>query len=36
MRPSMISTERTPGPGTYTIDSKLKKNGAIIPKASKD
>ncbi|CAD8132450.1 unnamed protein product [Paramecium pentaurelia] len=36
MRPSMISTERTPGPGSYIIDSKLKKNGAIIPKASKD
>ncbi|CAK60376.1 unnamed protein product (macronuclear) [Paramecium tetraurelia] len=36
MRPSIISTERTPGPGSYTIDSQLKKNGAIIPKAPKD
>ncbi|CAD8076946.1 unnamed protein product [Paramecium sonneborni] len=36
MRPSMISTERTPGPGAYVIETKLKKNGPIIPKASKD
>jgi len=36
IRPSMISTERTPGPGSYTLDMKFKKNGPIIPKASKD
>ena len=32
----MITTDRTPGPGAYKIDTKLNKNGPIIPKASRD
>ncbi|CAD8047505.1 unnamed protein product [Paramecium sonneborni] len=36
VRQSIITNDQTPGPGAYMIDSKLRKNGPIIPKASKD
>lgn len=36
IRTSMISKEKTPGPGAYQVQSKLSKHGPIIPKASKE
>ncbi|CAK78933.1 unnamed protein product (macronuclear) [Paramecium tetraurelia] len=36
VRSSIVPNEKTPGPGQYMVDSKLRRNGPVIPKASKD